>query len=244
MDELNDEMEEFDILYYEENYKDGCCRYERDGFTIIMSENENTYTMQIESPYPDMVCTMKFFYADSLKLMTVGHYLKKGGCRIGIWTTYDNTGEVLEETDYEEGWEVSWELLLPVLISEKYDFKSIVGIGRCVLNDEKDETEVEQTNEEEKESNVEKEKNDAPKTDAPDENIEVENGWMDEEELMEFEKEIMAENGSFDEEEVVSKPQPVKCWIITQLLSPKVMVDHYYSGDTGEKIGDNYRFLK
>ena len=102
-------MEEFDIFYYEQNYKDGGCRYELDGQTIMMSESDDRYTVQVESAYPDMVCTIKHYFADTLTLMTEGHYLKKGNCRIGVWTTYDRAGEVVEETNYEEGWSVSWE---------------------------------------------------------------------------------------------------------------------------------------
>lgn len=243
-------MEEFDIQYYEEHFKDGSCRFEHDGLMTIMSEIDDRYIVQIEPPFPDMVCTMKHYYPDTLTLMTVGHYLKEGNCRIGVWTTYDRSGEVLEETDYEQNWNVSWEALLPVLIAEKINFKSIVGIDRCILNEEKEETEAVQANngeenqieEESEEGNTAKEEK---KTEEKSEE-EEENEWLDEEERLELEKEMEMASAKRGEEEKpsASKPKPVKCWIVTTLLSPRVMVDHYYSGDTGEKLCEHYNVMR
>ena len=246
----HNEMEEFDIQYYEEHFKDGGCRLELDGLMTIMSEIDDRYIVQIEPPFPDMVCTMKHYYPDTLTLMTVGHYLKEGNCRIGVWTTYDRLGEVTEETDYEQNWNVSWEALLPVLVAEKINFKSIVGIDRCILNEEKNETEDIQGHEGEENPDGDEAKEESSvevgKPDEMTEDEDEENEWLDEEELAEFGKELEdADNTPVDKEEQPKpKPKPVKCWIVTTVLSPRVMIDHYYSGDTGEKLCENYNIMK
>ena len=151
-------MEKFDIFFYEQNYEDGICRFELDGQTVMMSESDDRYTVQIESAFPNMVCTMKHYYADTLTLMLEGKYLKEGGCRIGIWTTYDKAGEVVEETDYEKDWNVGWEAVLPFIIAEGIDLKHIIGIYRCILNDENEEKETDQENNGEDELSGEKSK--------------------------------------------------------------------------------------
>ena len=231
-------MEEFDILYYEENYKDGGCRFERDGHTFMMSESDDRYTIQVEPPFPDMVCTIKQFFPDTLTLMIMGHYLKHGNCSIGVWTTYDRNGEVLEETDYEEGWNVGWEALLTTLVAEKVNFKNIVSIDRCILNEETGEADEADDGQ----GNVPSKKNGKAEGDEQEGEEEV-NEWLDEDDPFVEEDEAPC-NPPEAEEPNRMKPQPVKCWIVTTLLSSRVMVDHYYSGDTGERLCRRYNVMK
>lgn len=125
-------MEVFDLFAFENNYQDGKCCFERDGNTIVMSEQDQYYEMLIEPPYPMMVCTQKLFYADTLTIMSKGEYLKYGGTKIGKWELFDRSGNVVEEMNYEEGWDCSWELLFPTLVDKGINVKSIVNINRYV----------------------------------------------------------------------------------------------------------------
>ena len=79
-----------------------------------------------------MVCSQKLFYADTLTLMSKGEYLKHGGTKIGKWELFDRSGNVVEEMNYEEGWDCSWELLFPTLVDKGINVKSIVNISRYV----------------------------------------------------------------------------------------------------------------
>ena len=108
------------------------CRFEMDGKLIIMSELSNCYMMQIEPAYPIMLCVQKIFYSDTLSLMCYGEYLKHGGTKVGTRRLYSKVGELLKETDYDEGWECSWEILFPTLVANGIDLKKIVNIFRCV----------------------------------------------------------------------------------------------------------------
>ena len=125
-----DEREKFDIVFYEAHYKDGQCRYKENGCSVCIQEWDDCYTIQIDPPDPDMVCVLKTYYADTLTLMSVGKYLKLENTRIGVWRDYDREGNVEEETDYDEGWTMSWEKFLPVLMATTLDMKKIVGIHR------------------------------------------------------------------------------------------------------------------
>ena len=89
--------------------------------------------MQTDPPYPNMVCELKTYYADTLTLKDTGKYLKKGNVRIGVWKRYDRRGNIESETNYDEGWTVNWERLAPVLAEQTLDMKRIIGIHQNVI---------------------------------------------------------------------------------------------------------------
>ena len=74
------------------------------------------------------------------------------------------------------------------------------------------------------------------------EETEEENEGFDEDEIIEEEEEV--DDGMDVETLIERKPDPVKCWIITVLLSQRLKVEHYFSGDTGEKLCENYCFIE
>ncbi len=126
-------MEEFDLVYFEEHNNDGECVIDTEGGRIIMLESDDTYEVIIEPKNPIiMLCTQKLFYPDTLSMFSIGQFLKYGGTKIGVWKLYDEDGEIIEETDYDEDWEVDWEKLFPLLVVNGINLKKIVGICRCV----------------------------------------------------------------------------------------------------------------
>jgi hypothetical protein len=135
-----DERDKFDIMFYEAHYKDGQCRYKENGCSVCIQEWDDCYTIQIDPPDPVMVCGLKTYYADTLTLMSEGKYLKLGNTRIGVWKDYDRVGKIENETDYDEGWTMTWEKFLPILSVSTLDMKRIVGIHRYV-KEEEDKTE-------------------------------------------------------------------------------------------------------
>lgn len=126
------EKDKFDIMFFEAHYKDGECRFEKDGCSVCIQEWDDSYSVQTDPPYPDMVCELKTYYADTLTLMSEGKYLKLGNTRIGVWRDYDRFGEIEEETDYDEGWAMTWEKFQPFMMAGTPDLKRVVGIHRQV----------------------------------------------------------------------------------------------------------------
>jgi hypothetical protein len=134
-------MELFDIHLFEEQYKDGKCCIKVGDNTISMFEWDDCYSIQIEQATPSMVCILKRFFADTLGLKEEGCYLKWGHTKIGIWKKYDCVGNIIEETNYEEGWNISWEKLIPFLLEQGIKLGGIVGIHRYEKLEYEDEEE-------------------------------------------------------------------------------------------------------
>lgn len=125
-----EEKEKFDIIFFEEHFANGRCRYEKNGCSVSVLELDDSYSVRSEPAFPEMVCTNMTYFADTLTLKSEGQYLKNGGTKIGVWKSYDRFGELAEETDYEEGWNVDWKRLLPLLGEEGIDLDAIVSISR------------------------------------------------------------------------------------------------------------------
>lgn len=123
-------MEYFDLIYFESHYKNGICSIEKDGFTVLINEHEEDYSVCREPSMPEMECQEKLYFADTLTLMSEGHYLKYGHTRIGIWNTYDRNGNLIQKTDYEQGFMIGWEKILPILEANHVDLYTIVSIDR------------------------------------------------------------------------------------------------------------------
>ena len=139
-------MVKFDLFFFEQHFDKGLCRVKSDTEVVVMYEKEDSYVIQTEPiSETDMVCSMKSFYSDSLTLMTEGKYLKNGETEIGIWKTYNRFGEIIEEIDYEEGWNTHWEDLLQLMQKINIDYRNIVNISRYVEESEKDEEQDEES---------------------------------------------------------------------------------------------------
>ena len=123
-------MEQFDLMFFESHFQDGKCIIEKDGFTVSIHEYTQYYSVCNEPPMPEMECQEMLYFADTLSLMAEGHYLKFGHTRIGVWKTYDRYGDLTEETDYEQGFNISWEKMVPILQGNQIDLNTVVSIGR------------------------------------------------------------------------------------------------------------------
>ena len=126
-------METFDIYWFEQNYSNGECCIENEEAIICMYEWNDSYSIQTEHASPDMICSLKRFFADTLTLMEEGFYLKHGHVKIGVWKKYDRSGNVVDEKDYDEGWCITWEKLIPFIHQQGIKMGGIVKI----LRDEK-----------------------------------------------------------------------------------------------------------
>lgn len=124
--------DKFDIMLYESLYAKGQCRFKKDGSSVCIQEWDDYYSVQTDPPFPDMVCELKTYYADTLTLRDTGKYLKKGNVRIGVWKNYDRWGNIENETDYDEGWAMNWDRFAPVLSEQTLDMKRIIGIHQSV----------------------------------------------------------------------------------------------------------------
>lgn len=125
---MNEEL--FDIVYFEEHFKEGQCRFEHEGTTVTMLESDDAYIVQTDPPFPEMVCDFKMYYADTLTLLLTGQLLKNGSTKIGVWKTYDREGILVEEKDYEDGWKIHWEQLAEILRKQEIELASVVSITR------------------------------------------------------------------------------------------------------------------
>ena len=209
-------MEVFDLFWFEQHYRNGICQTESDGNAVTISEEADGYRVLSEPPAPNMVCEQKFYDGDTLKLKTGGKCLKFGGTPIGIWKTYDQYGDVLEETNYEEGWNVDWEAMLLLLDEHKIDLNQVIGIDRLVEEDDGNDNETDETEDLDEEDLV-----------SPED---------DEEDPFEFLKSFAQEEGIDSVDFVPSG----RYWVITELLSGGIAKEYAFDGITGKKLWDNY----
>ncbi len=235
-------MDKFDIYLFEQHYHDGQCHIEMDGNSLNMIEGDDCYMVQIEPPHPDMVCLLKTYNADTLTLKSEGNYLKLGGTEIGIWKTFDQFGEVIEETNYEEGWKTSWEDLLLLLSAEHIDLDNVVGISRYV----EDYKAMEEETSENDGSNEEVEQNEIKEEDKK-EDEEIEEDIEEEEESEEEEEaeEDLEEESAAEETDPVEEDfSPAYYWSITELLEDGSVKEHLFDSDYGKKVWDEQKIIK
>ena len=233
-------MDKFDIFLFEQHYQNGECHLEMDGNSVNMFENEDCYMVQIEPPHPEMVCLLKTYYSDTLTLKTEGHYLKLSGTEIGVWKTYNQFGDLIEETDYEEGWKTSWDDLIPLLSAENIVIDHVVDISRYVDDFSSDkEDENEKTEGEETEEPTEP-------TDDHDENVEEEE--QEEGEVVmapdldpfDFLKEYFGD--SYIDPDTMDLP-PVHYWVVTELMDDGSVLEHTFDSDLGKKVWEEQKFI-
>ena len=124
------ERERFDIINFENHFKNGRCCYEMDGRSVSIQELDDSYSVQSEPAFPDMVCDFRQYDANTLLLIAQGHFLKNGSAKIGVWQKYDKEGHLVEETNYEEGWKIGWDGLLQLMKKEGIDLRQVVSVLR------------------------------------------------------------------------------------------------------------------
>lgn len=210
-------IEKFDIFSFERHYRNGVSTFNIDGATVTMFEDEDEYVARIDSGMPCMVNTIKVFDSETLALKNQGDCLARGNTKIGVWRTYDQFGEIIEEIDYDEGWKIGWEQLRPILISDQIDFKRITTIYRVP---DRDELEEEHTQDE----SIDFEKSSSEEE-------------LDEEAALEEGKSIVA--GKQQE-----KPKYDHVWNVTVYVSAKLYINAIYDGDTGERVDVEFVEIK
>lgn len=218
-------MEKFDLFLFEEHFRNGVSTFEGEGETTSMYEYNDEYVVRIDREMPCMVSTVKTYYADTLNLKTIGDCLKQGGTKIGVWKTYDEFGEVIEETDYDEGWKINWEQLQPILLTDRIDLKRIANI--CRIPD-KDDVE-------------------SPEEEPLEEESEDEEAYEEEEDYLEeenYDEESPFEEDDEESPELAEEPeQPQEydhVWMVSVMATPKLIIDAIYDGDTGERVGTEF----
>lgn len=237
-------MEKFDLFLYEQNFQGDACIIEEQGATMSMYEEEEEYVVRIDREMPCMVSTVKTYYADTLTLKTVGDCLKQGDTKIGVWKTYDEFGELIEEIDYDEGWKINWEQLQPILLADRIDFKSIANLCRIPDKDDAESPEEEPL-EEDSPSNPLNPSN--PSSPSEEEASEDEEDYEEEEDYLE--EENYDEESPFDEDDE-EDPEPAEeqkqpqeydhVWKVSVIATPKLVIDAIYDGDTGERVGTEF----
>lgn len=236
-------MDKFDIYLFEQHYHDGQCRLEMDGNSVNMFECDDCYMVQIEPPHPNMVCLLKTYDADTLSLKSEGHYLKLGGTEIGVWKTYDEFGEVLEETDYEEGWKTSWDALLPLLAAEHIDINQVVDISRFIddFKSEEEEEEPEEEKESTKENETQEENTDEDEEDdVEDEDDEAMEEVTPETDPFDFLKEFFGDK--YIDPETMDIP-PVHYWVISEIMDDGSVLEHTFDSDLGKKVWEEKKYI-
>lgn len=140
-------MELFDIHFFEENYKNGQCCFEVGNTTISMFEWDDCYSIQTEQASPSMICSLKRYFVDTLGLKEEGCYLKWGHTKIGVWKKNNCEGDIIEEIDYDKGWNITWEKLIPFILAQGIKLGGIVDIFRFENKDNERKDDLEFTNE-------------------------------------------------------------------------------------------------
>lgn len=126
----------FDLKYFEKHYSDGVCKRDRGVAVESMYEWDDYYEIQ-SIPKSDVeVCSQKLFFSDTLRIMKEGCFLKHGGLKIGKWRSYDKAGKLVEETNEDEGWNITWKELEPKLLEMKIRPNTIMEIEREVLEED------------------------------------------------------------------------------------------------------------
>lgn len=130
-------MSRFNLMFFEEHYNNGVCKRELELDNEFAYEWDDYYEIQI-TPKSDnnKVCTQKLYYPDTLEVMKEGYFLKHGGLKIGKWRCYDKAGKLIEETNEDEGWTITWKELEPRLLEMKIRPDTIMEIEREVMDED------------------------------------------------------------------------------------------------------------
>lgn len=130
--------EVFDIEYYLAHEEGGMADYRELSSTVRLFEFSDTYVKQVEPDYPDMVCTQKSFYQDTLTIKEKGQYLKHGGIEIGVWEKYDDAGTLIETEDMDKDFPITWQQLEEILKDKDISLLTADSIYR--FYDDEDDT--------------------------------------------------------------------------------------------------------
>ena len=126
----------FDLKYFEEHYSDGVCKRDMGDAVESMYEWDGYYEIQSIPKSDEEVCSQRLFFPDTLGIMKEGCFLKHGGLKIGKWRSYDKAGKLVEETNEDEDWNITWKELEPRLLEMKIRLDTIIEIGREILDED------------------------------------------------------------------------------------------------------------
>ena len=132
-----DTKEKFDIEKFNKNAQNSDSFYEyrdSDSTTITYGDHGSNYLVREIPDFPDMVCTQKIFHKNTLYLKEKGQYLKEG-IPIGIWSYYDEQGNLIREENTDEGYNLTWDKLKIMLEDEDVPFAQISSIYRSINED-------------------------------------------------------------------------------------------------------------
>jgi hypothetical protein len=129
-----DTKEKFDIEKLNKNTQNTSSFYEyrdSDLTTITYADHGSDYIIKEIPDFPNMVCTQKIFHKSTLYLKEKGKYLKEG-IPIGIWSYYDDQGNLIREENTDKGYNLTWDKLKIMLEDENVPFDRIFRISRGV----------------------------------------------------------------------------------------------------------------
>ena len=130
-------MGKFDIAAFNKN-KNHLNRYidTLDNGTIIEQRESANFYEEIVKLKDSYFEKYRRYYKNG-NLQLEGEYLNNDFQK-GIWKEYNKKGELLEETDYDKGFEYTWEDLLEYLQKRKVDIKDT---DNTIIQDAKNEFE-------------------------------------------------------------------------------------------------------
>ncbi|CAA0250618.1 conserved hypothetical protein [Tenacibaculum maritimum] len=117
-------MKKFDIETFNKHKDSIRYEYNRtsdDGTVIKQSESTDFYDENIKSEKSYFQKINRYHKNGNLKL--TGEYLYNS-YKKGIWKEYDQDGKLIKETDYDKGFDYTWEDLLKLLKEREVDIKN------------------------------------------------------------------------------------------------------------------------
>lgn len=129
--------EKFDILIFNKNQVNDTYNFKRNGHKIEQiqtGEGQNLIYTEYEIPNaPELFYTYKEFYNNGI-LKEKGKRFKQGKFQKGIWKEYNKNGELIEEINYDNPYDFSFEKLVKLLNDKEFkidllDKNTSVGRG-------------------------------------------------------------------------------------------------------------------
>ena len=99
----------FDVFLYEKHFADGHSVVKKDNMTIIMTETADSYIKQVFPSDPSLAATQIIYFADTLKIRSIGQFLKEWNIEIGVWQLYDKNGDLVSEINKDKHYPIKWE---------------------------------------------------------------------------------------------------------------------------------------
>lgn len=125
----------FDIFHFENHYEGGEVVMREADRMIVLFETQDGYGKQVFPDEPDdLVCEQTLYHHNTLTVSCKGKFLKRSDVKIGIWTFYDENGELEREVDQDADYPVRWEQMLSVMEKNGISISKVKHIGRTISN--------------------------------------------------------------------------------------------------------------